>query len=245
VKRGNKMHVLQTYLNPNSEVVPFVLPGLQWGVANMHGKLRTYDFGTAQWSYSQHTAPWLHASAACLDPVTGKIIVIGVNKFDGTAAPIYFYDPDADTLVAGPKMMLPTFQQPLDLVHVPTTDQFYLFGNNGAVWNVIVDRATIANCRLVLLTTAGPKPTTGRPRGYPSFNWDSINGRIGGSFVNGNHFEFDPATLTWTATPITPETGIEAVSNDFSCSDYDPVSGCYIAIQIHPTLGPVTWAIRP
>jgi hypothetical protein len=239
---GARMYCFQAYCNPNAQVgVP---PMPEGSLPNIHGRICWYDFDTKQWGFSQHrhSDKWLHASASCLDPVSGYVYIVGLRAADAKPGPIWRYEWKTDTLTAGP--MMPTIaSQPLNLVHCPADDSFWLFERNGAVQKVNIDRTNFARTTATPIVTTGTKPRERRPRGYPSMAWEGA--QFGGSFIDGFHYQFDPRSSAWTATPIASEGGRGPASNDFAASDWDPVEGVYIAAQIHPTLGPTSWAIRP
>ncbi len=245
VVRGDRLYLMQSYCNPDN------LPPPTTSLPSFHARLCWYDLVNGGWNYSARVMAWTHASASVLDPVSQNIYVFGL---DINTAPgrVWKYDPVADTITTGPTMSLNT--QPTDAVYCPDDDKFYAFDTGGVIHKITVDRANLNNSTSFLLPTMGPRPIqtaentpTGRPRGYPSFTWDTVNKRMGGCFVDGIHYQFDPVALTWTATTVLVEgsPGGSPPSNDFSCSAFDESSGCYIFVQNAPVGGARTWAYRP
>lgn len=208
------------------------------------GRICKYDLHGGQgWMYSNLTQPWNAPSGAILDPVTEKIVVFGQDPSDGFYGRMWMYDPDTDTCVRGGRFGGNT--QPVEVGYNPQDGFFYTFENNGVVRVHAINRGTLAMTS-AQLTTTGPRPIQARPIGYPSFSWDGQ--RFGGCFVDGFHYSFEPSmTSTWRSDAVSLEGAVSGSppSNDFSCSAFDPVTRCYVFVQIAPSGGPRTWVYRP
>ncbi len=240
--RGTKLFITQSFCNPDN------LP--EGDLPDLHAPFAIYDFPTNTWSYSARKMPWTHASGAVLDPVSQCIYVVGLTVNAGPGK-LWKFDPDVDTVSAdnaSPAMDDSSLRyiQPVSFVHCPLDDKFYSFENGMRVRRITINRTNLMASTFELLTVTGPVPTLTRPIGYPSFNWDGK--RMGGCFVSGTHYTFDPVTVTSQATSVMLEAGSAGgslPSNDFAASDFDAQSGCYLFVQNAPSGGPRTWAYRP
>lgn len=242
-----------------------------WG-----GRMPRFNFTTGAWTYSQYGsgidsshgsvapfAPWSFQSAACLDPVSNKILIAGMSLAESGGG-IFLYDRDADIATTGASWPDPSVQHAeTALVYFPPNDKFYCFVFAGAapaniaVYEITLDRTTFSNS-----TLAGPLSTTGTPPGPLSnngtdyqrrcgFAYDSVNGIIGGQPMNGVFYTFAPVSRVWTATTMLVESGSAGTPQmGNNTLTFDPNSGCYIFID-HPGSGPTssypqnTWAYRP
>lgn len=218
-------------------------------LAGWSGRISWYDFGTQQWSFSQRAGtPWIAASSAAIDPVGGKILVIGPTAPNsGTADGFWLYDPATD---AAPQFVskrgFPVNGGAQDLVYCPDNDRFYsMIKGTAAVYEIALNRTTPAQTTATLLATTGTKPPNvgNAPTGYA---YDTINKIIGGHVVNGKFYAFDPLTRIWTAKVMQYEVAQAIMPTQvFHCCEFDPVSGCFVFLENQPSNGrKATWAYR-
>lgn len=218
-----------------------------WLLTAYTGKIARYDLAsvadpTTRWTFSAISPPWFYAGAGVLDPVSNNVYVFSEDS--SYYGHVWKYDPAADTWAVGPGTGANT--QPNDAVYCPQDDKFYTFEHGAVVRRCSVDRSNLNASTAQLLATAGPKPSQSGSFGYPSFTWDNVNKRMGGCFINGVHYEFDPVSLLWSSTTVQLEAGSTGpCGNDFFASAFMEDVGCYVFVQIHPTQGPITWAYRP
>jgi hypothetical protein len=218
-----------------------------WG-----GRVSYYDFGTGVWTYSRlgsayatpPNAPWYFASAAALDPVSNKILIVGPNSQAGEGA-LWLYDPENDDYVTGP---IANVDGSPDLVYFPPSGRFYAFQSDGRVWEIRVDRTNFSNSTIAALTVTGARPSNALGV-VCGFAYDSVNRIIGGNVTNGVFYAFDPAKHSWTSKNMKLEAGSTGLPNQaFHCLDFDPESGCFIFLQTGSPVGSsgaaTTWAYR-
>jgi hypothetical protein len=203
------------------------------------GRISWYDFDAQTWSYSEYKqTPWLYASAAVLDPVSGKVIIAGYTLQSGPGN-IWIYDPTDNTYTTGAPFP-PAVGYAHDIVYFPPDDAFYVFQSDGRVWRLTLNRANIA------FTTVAGLPVTGTPpkaSGRCGFAFDPINKIIGGNVTKGTFYAFDPLSLSWSATVMQVEPGSIGVPNQvFHCLDFDEDSGCFVFLD--EASNPVTWIYR-
>ena len=213
----------------------------QWG-----GRICWYDFDTGAWTYSKNTraqTPWHFASAAALDPVSGKIVVVGMDAYYQSF--LWFYDPGTDTIATGPKLTSGVGLS-LDLIYVPDNDRFYAISQlNGKVSEIALNRANLNLSSATALAVSANLPgyTGDAPSGYA---YDPVNKIIGGFVVKGVFSAFDPFAKTWTQKQmIDAATGSAAsTSQTFYCMEFDPASGCFIFLGNAGSLKGRTFAYR-
>jgi hypothetical protein len=213
----------------------------KWG-----GRICWYDFDTETWSYSKNSrgaTPWSFTSAAALDPLTGRIIVVGLNAYYKST--LWLYDPDSDTITAGPQWT-PGVGISQDLVYVPDNDRFYVISQlDGRVWEISVNRSNLNLSTVVYLAVTANLPSYAGspPSGYA---YDPYNKIIGGFVMNGVFSAFDPIAKTWTQKQmIDVATGVPATHvQRFYCLDFDPDSRCFIFLGRAGSLAARTFAYR-
>jgi hypothetical protein len=213
-----------------------------WG-----GRICWYDFERAQWSYSriaEAETPWYFASAAALDPASGRIVVAGPNTQAGPGA-LWLYDPDADAITRGPALDVGYSH---DLVYHPPSDRFLALQSDGRVWEIALDREDVARSGITEIPVTGgaPQARVGIVCGYA---FDAERGAIGGNVIDGAFHAYDPATHAWTRTRVELEPGSAGTPTQaYHCLDFDPASGCYIFLST-PRYGSgqaaAAWAYRP
>jgi hypothetical protein len=203
------------------------------------GRISWYDFDTQTWSYSQYTqTPWLYASAAVLDPVSGKVIVAG---FTLQSAPgnVWLYDPTENTYATGSPFP-PAIGYAHDIVYFPPDDSFYVFQSDGRVWRLTPNRANVLLPTVTPLAVSGMRPSAS---GRCGFAYDTVNKIIGGNVTNGTFYAFDPLSLAWSASTMQIESGSIGVPNQvFHCLDFDEDSGCFVFLN--ESSNPTTWIYR-
>jgi hypothetical protein len=203
------------------------------------GPIAHYGLSNGAWSFS--TAEPSHTIAAAeLDPMTGRIVVLGS---DG----LKLYDPVSETYTSevealddaqGGAFDVSALGYANHLVYFPPNDTFYYFmrGQPVEVVALKLDRAAPEQSTLELLATAGPSS----PHEEPGYDYDTVNAIIGGG-VHDNHFyAFDPATASWT------EHAIQAAAPGamaFHALGYDPVSNAFV-FRSDSSTGQHTWAFR-
>ncbi|MEZ0238644.1 MAG: hypothetical protein ACAH06_11320 [Methylophilaceae bacterium] len=219
---------------------PGDIPGNQctkprYKAATSTGRIAHYDIDTKTWRFTVKM-PWNRYSAAELDPVSGRIIVLDAKSG------IWSYDP-----VAGmaPVKLLSLKDANMgyanNLVYFPPNDRFYYFHSSaGRVWEVSLtrsgDKVTQAAVKEVG-SGLGPKlPETG-------FAYDAASKVIGGGVHKDQFHAFDPATGEWTATAIRAEGGGKIGTQAYHALDYDPVANVYIFIS-NSASGFRVWAYR-
>jgi hypothetical protein len=230
---------------------------LYWG-----GRTCKYNFGTRTWTYGSLGAshenvappnsPWDFDSAACLDPISNRILIVGAFANSGPGT-IWLYNPDDDTYVTGPTFERSVSTGSGSLVYYPPLDRFYFFNfyyTSGTpvpvdVYEITLNRAGVPGSKVSKLATSGSKPVAeyGLRNG---FAYDSTNMLIGGNPTAGVFYTFDPRTSAWGATKMNVETGSTGTPQ-LRCFalTFDPGSGCYIFLQNDGYLGRnTTWAYR-
>lgn len=232
VVRGDVYHCLAIYCNPDN------LP--EGTLPRFNGKMFSYDMVAGTFKYSKANAPWYHASGSVLDPVSGNIYVIGLGP-QASPGQLWKYDPVADVVSGGVNMAANT--QPVDLVHCPLDDKFYLFEMGGGVRRITIDRNDITRSVFTVLAISGTKPNAPRPNGYPTMSWDG--NQFGGCFYQNRFYTFNPITFAWSSTPMQIEAGSPQVADVcFNCSEFDATTGCYVFMQTASTIAQ-SWAYRP
>jgi hypothetical protein len=216
--------------------------GNGWG-----GRICWYDFDAREWSYSripEAETPWYFASAAALDPASGRIVVAGPNAQAGQGA-LWVYDPDADAIARGPALDVGYSH---DLVYHPPSDRFIALQSDGRVWEIALDRDALEASRVtdIRVTGAPPQAKVGIVCGYA---FDAARGVIGGNVIDGSFHAYDPATHAWTRVRIEVEHGSGGTpAQAYHCLEFDPASGCYVFLSM-PRYGSgraaTTWAYRP
>jgi hypothetical protein len=217
-----------------------------WG-----GRMCWYDFDTAAWTYGKYgsayasppNCPWYFAAAACLDPISRNILVIGANSQAGAGA-LWLYDPDADSITTGPAINVGASP---DFIYFPPNDKFYVLQSDGRVWEISLSRSSFNASTVTQLSVTGTQPasTEGMVCGYA---YDSVNRLIGGNVANGIFYAFDPQNRAWASKVMTIEAGSAGMPNmAFHCLDFDPESGCFIFLEGPSNAaagGARTWAYR-
>jgi hypothetical protein len=77
--------------------------------------------------------------------------------------------------------------------------------------------------------------------------WNPDTKTFVGWIVQGKHYQFNPATLTWTETAIQIEAGSEGgalPSHNFSHSTYDPGTKCVFFLEVAEPGGPRAWVYK-
>ena len=230
-KDGSELVILKTGDIPGNQCTK-----PSYKAATSTGKIAHYDIDRKTWRFTVKPA-WDRYSAAELDPVSGKIIVLDARSG------IWAYDPVAGTTpVRLMRLSDAKMGYANNLVYFPPTDRFYYFGSvAGRVWEVGLTRDGERLIRASIQevgTGAGPKlPETG-------FAYDARNRVIGGGVRDGQFNVFDPATQSWTTTTMQVEGGGGKVGTQaYHALDYDPVGNVYIFIS-NAASGYHVWAYR-
>jgi hypothetical protein len=223
--------------------MPDHLDGVLGSESGWGGRICWYDFDAKAWSYSripQAEIPWYFASAAALDPVSGRIVVVGPNPQAGNGG-VWVYDPETDSISTAIRDVSVGFSP--ELVYWPRDDRFYVLQSAGRVWRIDFNRASPMLSSITEVATSGSPPSSdmGVVCGYAC---DPANGIIGGNVVNGLFHAFDPARATWTARAMDVEAGSAGVPGQaFHCLEFDPDSGCFVFLDT-PGATAATWAYR-
>jgi hypothetical protein len=187
------------------------------------------DLNTLQWSYSNVIPYYESYIAACLDPVSQKILVIGDRKGAASGA-LSVYDPDSDSLALAintPGDGETGYSQ--DFLYHPPTDTFFVFQSDGRVWQVALDRADITRSKIAAVTTSGTGPSN--PRGIVcGFAFDPVNNLFGGNVTDGTIYLFDPTTREWSMRTMVREDATSGVRifQSFHNIEFDTATGCYV-----------------
>lgn len=207
------------------------------------------------WTYSKITdaaTPWnYYNNTATLDPVSGKIVMLGEGVGAG-AGSLQLYDPAADATQAGPRMP-PFFSH--RTIYFPPDGCFYVFSDSynaterfsGIVWKLTLNRTNPGASTIVKLATTGRRPAS---PAYCAFDYDSVNRIIGGFAGNSGivaerrmFFAFDPVTLSWDAQVMQIEAGSAGTPHPvWRCASFDTASGCFVFINDPISFS--TWAYR-
>ena len=144
--------------------------------------------------------------AAAYDPVSGKVIMLGVNG-------LWVYDPVAKTRTtaidslrtdairdeSGLTMHSGALGINQNLVYFPPDQNLYYFKNTGEVFRVSLDRSDFNKTQITKVATTGI-PFTGSEFGAA---YDSRNQVIGMGPTNNVFYAFNPVTRAWSSKNIT------------------------------------------
>lgn len=189
------------------------------------GTVCWYDLDAKAWSYSKIGHPdWYFASAAAVDPVSGKCVIVGTDTGASNWCHVWLYDPIADTAqkIADVTVGLGYM---FDLLYLPQRDSFLAIQANNTLWEIKLNRAT-SNASISVVTPSGQPPAA--VFFYPArWRW---NGRLlAGCIIDGKLSTLDPATWQWGSVQMLNEDGTNATMQQaYYCLDFDSSSGCYV-----------------
>jgi hypothetical protein len=206
-------------------------------------KIPHFNLGTNQWTFSNAT-PEMKFSAAEYDPVSKKVIVLGldclciydpVTKQKWTA--IDFTKQYAVTDQAGNFISKDVLRYNNQLVYYPPNQKLYYFDRFAqAVYEVTLNRADFGKSKIQRIAT------TGQHSGHdePGYAYDSVNQIIGGGVRDNIFYAFNPMTKSWTAKMIQGGTpGTQA----YHAINYDPVNNVFVFLSVSGA-DRHTWAYR-
>jgi hypothetical protein len=203
------------------------------------GKIGHFNLATNEWTFSDapNEMQW---PAAEYDPVSKKIIIIGLDGFE-------IYDPVTKAKVKaidlstryipddkGNLLSFGVFRYNNNLVYFPPNQKMYYFDRfDKRVIEITLDRSNFSNSEIVVLNTSG----TPSGHGEPGYAYDSANQIIGGAVYNNKFYAFNPLTKSWTSQDIL---GGSPGNQAFHAIGYDDVNNVFLFI----TEDRQTWAYR-
>jgi hypothetical protein len=207
------------------------------------GRIAHYNLNTNEWSFSEASTV-LNWPAAEFDPVSGKIVVLGVNGLE-------IYDPvtRVKTMAIdlrrtygvkdekGKILLASALTYNNQLVYFPPNQKMYYFERaHKRVFEVTLNRADFSRTLITRLETSG----TPSPHSQPAYAYDPLNGVIGGAVYGSRFYAFDPSTRSWTSHAIE---GGRPGTQAFQALDYDPHHNVFIFVTDEAG-GRRTWAYR-
>lgn len=190
------------------------------------GTVCWFDLDARSWSYSKIGHPdWYYASAASVDPVSGKVVIVGTDMGASNWCHVWLYDPASDTARRIVDVTVGTGYM-FDLVYLPTRDSFLAIQTNHTLWEIKLDRAVPARTSVAVVTASGLPPAA--VNFYPArWRW---NGKVlAGCVVDGKLSTLDPAEFRWGSVQMIYENGKPATMQQaYYCLDFDAASGCTI-----------------
>ncbi len=198
---------------------------------DIEGPVAHFSFETDAWSFSDDpTSAELQSdiSAGEYDPVAKQFVTLG-------ASGLRAYDPATRTMTAwveqlsapeGGPANIPELTFANELIYYPPTDTFYYI-IRGALMQTLalhIDRDDIAASTLEVIPTTGQ--TSDHPE--PGYDYDPVNQIIGGGFIDGRFYAFDPADAAWTEHEMLGDT---ADSVAFHTVAYDPLNNVFVYVS--------------
>ena len=210
-----------------------------------NARIAHYDLVAKTWTFST-VAGIQRWPASALDPVSGKIIVLGSYM-------LAVYDPAARALTTVLDFTTAAGLAHItredgthapaslgyndNLVYFPPNQKMYYFERvSGGVYEVNLNRVDFSRTTISLLSATGSAP----PNTEIGYGYDSTNLIIGGGPVNNVFYAFDPATKAWTAQTVK---GGAPGSVAFHALDYDSVNNVFVFVTDMAS-GRRTWAYR-
>ena len=197
--------------------------GVKYGMA-------VCDLTTMLWTAIHAPIPWYYVTSAEADPISGKVIVIGLNIPAGYAAQAWLFDPGANTISAPIGLAAFTSNtHPPDIIYDPVSDTFHCIeGTTGAVHELRLDRTNFANSTYTLATVSGDIPPAVDGESSAAFA-RTPSGSIVGFVTNGTYRTYDPTAKAWALHQLKNEDGTASTdSMSYAYLALDPVSGCVV-----------------
>jgi hypothetical protein len=119
------------------------------------------DFTTNLWTPIPLVCPWYYCASAEVDPVSGKIFVLG-SKYSGSigGSAAWLFDPDTNALSAAVGCFpFANSTVPPDIFYDQANDRFLCIqGMNATVYQFKLDRTNFANTKFTQLAVGGTLP---------------------------------------------------------------------------------------
>ena len=199
------------------------------------GRVAHYEPNARSWRFSAVPADtWPADAAAEYDPESGLVVVLGTND-------LWTYDPQGEiaphhlTFDFGER-----FGYAAELVYFPPTGRFYYFTRTGLLFEVSPERGDWSATTIVEITDATGDLPVAEAKGWA---YDARNQVIGGGVRDSVFFQFEPATHTWTATPIASASGERPGNVAFFTLAYAEQPGVFLFFTDYDS-GWATWAYK-
>jgi hypothetical protein len=209
------------------------------GVGNdVSGPIAHFDLAGGTWSFSADPSSLGfvdNLAGAEYDPMSELFVSLG-------AGGVALYDPATREVVASIDGIdgadVSALGYANHLTYFPPTDSFYYFlrGSPVQVFALHLDRDELGASTLEQIASEGPSPD----HQEPGYEYDPVNQVIGGAVLDSTFHTFDPATATWTATPVQ---GGEPGTQAFHALVYDAVDDIFVFVTDYGS-GGRTWAYR-
>jgi RNA polymerase sigma factor (sigma-70 family) len=193
---------------------------------NYTGTTAHYDLSAKRWLFSETSAISSYPGSA-VDPITGKIVILGGNG-------LYLYDPATSQLDAAIDTMWSYMKLDGDgsaiesaqlgynvpLTYFPPDDSFYLFGAQ-KIFCLRLNRADPSASTMTEVRAQGAQP----PRLW-QVAYDPVRQQLVGGPVNSVLYALDPKTNTWQNRQLAQP----GLTLSWMCLEYDPVNDVFIFV---------------
>jgi hypothetical protein len=225
--------VMLTYNAPGDDCGTWPLDGPNLDA--VPGRVAHYEPNARSWRFSAVPAnTWPADAAAEYDPGSGLVLVLGTND-------LWTYDPQRESAEHHLTFDLgERFGYAAELVYFPPTGRFYYFTRAGLLFEVSPERGDWPATTIVEITDATGDLPAAEAKGWA---YDAKNQVIGGGVRDSVLFQFEPATHTWTATPIASDSGERPGNVAFFTLAYAEQADVFLFFTDYDS-GWATWAYR-
>jgi hypothetical protein len=198
---------------------------------DISGPIAHFDLAGGSWSFASDPNTknfFVGLGASAYDPISHKFVSMGEYG-------LALYDPKTRSIQLR-QWVNAALGYANELVYFPPNDTFYYFvrGTPVQTFALKLDRNDLNASTVSAVPTTGPTSSNQEP----SYDYDLVNGIIGGGVADNVFYAFDPKASIWTAYTIT---GATPGSQNFHSLKYDPVDNVFIFVA-DSTLR--TWAYR-